>query len=320
MLRETLERYQIAVYAVALVVGVWIGLSHEYFSLQLGKLISPVIAIMLFGMFSQIPFLKLREAFANKSFMVALMGLNFVIVPATVWILSLFLPAYPPLLLGVYLVLLTPCVDYVIVFTHLGRGNARLVLASTPILLMAQMIFLPLYLSLFMGRQVAATMRAGPFVEAFLVLIVLPLSLAFLAEYWAKYRKAGRAVVGAAAWLPVPFMAITLLLVVASQAGKIAEYQQTVIYAVPVFMAFMVVVPFFAVASARLVKLDVPASRSLAFSGGIRNSLVVLPLALALPQEWAVTSAVIVTQTLVELVGALIYIRVIPLIITHPQR
>ncbi|MEG0261375.1 MAG: hypothetical protein RR651_16045, partial [Lysinibacillus sp.] len=43
------------------------------------------------------------------------------------------------------------------------------------------------------------------------------------------------------------------------------------------------------------------------------NSLVVLPLALALPESWAtLAAAVIVTQTIVELVGELIYMKVVP--------
>ncbi|SHE15423.1 Uncharacterised protein [Chlamydia abortus] len=52
---------------------------------------------------------------------------------------------------------------------------------------------------------------------------------------------------------------------------------------------------------------------ALIFSAGTRNSLVVLPLALALPEPLnGVASAVIVTQTIVELIGELFYIRLVP--------
>jgi hypothetical protein len=47
---------------------------------------------------------------------------------------------------------------------------------------------------------------------------------------------------------------------------------------------------------------------------------VVLPLALALPDTWILASAVIVTQTLVELVGELIYIRLVPSVIFREAR
>ncbi len=37
-----------------------------------------------------------------------------------------------------------------------------------------------------------------------------------------------------------------------------------------------------------------------------------LPLALALPASLALTPAVVVTQTLVELVGMIVYVRLVP--------
>lgn len=128
--------------------------------------------MLLYGMFAQIPFLRLYEAIANRRFIAALLTANFVAIPTLVWLLTRLLPSKLPLLLGVYLVLLTPCIDYVVVFTHLGKGNARLVLASTPLLLFAQMLLLPAYLWFFLGEQAAQTMGAQPFVEAFLTLIV----------------------------------------------------------------------------------------------------------------------------------------------------
>jgi len=62
---------------------------------------------------------------------------------------------------------------------------------------------------------------------------------------------------------------------------------------------------------ARMFRLDAPAGRAMAFSTGTRNSLVVLPLALAVPGAIPILPAVIVTQTLVELLGELAYIRLI---------
>ncbi len=55
------------------------------------------------------------------------------------------------------------------------------------------------------------------------------------------------------------------------------------------------------------------------FSAGTRNSLVVLPLALALPEGWILATAVIVTQTMVELVGELFYIRFVPRMFTQKR-
>jgi ACR3 family arsenite efflux pump ArsB len=50
----------------------------------------------------------------------------------------------------------------------------------------------------------------------------------------------------------------------------------------------------------------------LAFSAATRNSLVVLPLAFAVPGAVPLLPTVIVTQTLVELVSELLYVRLVP--------
>ncbi|HMW80719.1 MAG TPA: arsenic resistance protein, partial [Accumulibacter sp.] len=47
------------------------------------------------------------------------------------------------------------------------------------------------------------------------------------------------------------------------------------------------------------------------FSAGTRNSLVVLPLALAVPGAIPVLPAIVVTQTLIELLSELAYVRFI---------
>lgn len=318
--RERLEEKQVWVYAVALAAGAMLGSWKPDFGAGLEFLINPVLAVMLYGMFAQIPFLHLRRSFSNRRYTVALLSVNFVVVPILVWLLTRLLPQHPPLLLGVYLVLLTPCIDYVIVFTHLGQGDARLVLASTPLLLVTQILLLPAYLWLFMGNEAAKVMGAAPFVTAFLVLIVVPLGLALATEFWAKRRKTGAAWLEGTAWLPVPFMALTLFLVVASQIGRIEQHFSTVVQAVPIYVAFLVIMPILARLAASAFRLDVGAGRALIFSTATRNSLVVLPLALALPDAWIVVPAVIVTQTLVELVGELFYIQLVPRLVPRRKR
>ncbi len=264
-------------------------------------------------MFAQIPFLQLRESLSNGRFIGALLITNFIIVPIVVWLLTQLFPQTPPVLVGVYLVLLTPCIDYVIVFTQLGRGDEKLMLAATPILFVVQMILLPFYLWLFIGEEAANMMRIGPFIEAFLSLIVLPLILAICTQMWAMRSPKGHSALTVTAWLPVPFMAITLIVVVASQIEKVLTDFQVIIHVIPIYGLFLIIMPAIARFVAMLFRLDIRAGRALIFSSGTRNSLVVLPLALALPEEWStIAAAVIVTQTIIELVGELIYIRVIP--------
>src|SRR5690606_39819528 len=130
----------------------------------------------------QIPFFELKQAFNNRRFFTALLFGNFVLIPILVWILTNIFPTIPIIKLGVLLVLLTPCIDYVIVFTHLGKGNSKAVLASTPLLFIFQMLLLPLYLWLFLGKETIHIIEITPFVKAFLYLIVIPFLLSIITQ------------------------------------------------------------------------------------------------------------------------------------------
>lgn len=311
--REQLDKNQVWLYALALMIAAGFGLLWPGAGENLDRMISFVLAILMYGMFAQIPFFRLKEALTNRKFIYALLITNYLAVPALVWGLTRFLPTDPALLLGVFLVLLTPCIDYVIVFTHLGRGNEKLVLVSTPILFVTQMLLLPIYLWLFMGQKAAEIVSVGPFFEAFSGLIVVPLVLALLTQWWSRRQSHGERFLDATAWLPVPFMAITLFVVVASQISKLYTSFDFIRQAIPVYAAYMAITPIIARVVSRVFRLDTGAGRALIFSAGTRNSLVVLPFALALPEPLnGVVSAVIVTQTMVELIGELLYIRLVP--------
>jgi ACR3 family arsenite transporter len=77
-------------------------------------------------------------------------------------------------------------------------------------------------------------------------------------------------------------------------------------------VVFLVVVAFAGLGISRLFRLDTGLARAVVFTGATRNSLVVLPLALALPDRLAIAAAVVVTQTLVEVVGMVAYVRLVP--------
>src|SRR5690606_9798752 len=141
---------------------------------------------------------------------------NFVAIPVLAAGLAYFLPADPMLRLGVLLVLLAPCIDYVITFAHLGRADARLLLAATPALLLVQMLLLPVYLGLILGEQASGLVQAGPFAQAFLWLILLPLRLAALTQRAAAHGATGAQLAKWLGILPVPATALVLFLVVAA--------------------------------------------------------------------------------------------------------
>lgn len=316
MNREQLEQNQIPLYFVAVALAAVLGLLVPSAAGALEALVTPAIAVLMYAMFLQIPFLDLRAGFGNRRFMGALLLANFVLVPLLVWAGTRGLVEQPAVLVGALLVLLTPCIDYVVVFTHLGKGDARLTLAATPVLLLVQLALLPLYLALMLGGVGHVEISVAPFVEAFLLLIALPLLLAVATSAGARRSAVVSKWNDAWAWLPVPAMALVLIAVIGSQIGVVASRLDDLLPVVPVYVAFAVLAPLFGWFVARLFRLSTGEARAVTFSAATRNSLVVLPLALALPESIrALAAAAVITQTLVELVSELVYVRVVPALV-----
>ncbi|PHM25749.1 arsenic resistance protein [Xenorhabdus budapestensis] len=309
MMRERLENNQIIIYFAVVVMAAATAWLLPWTS-ELETAINPALALMLFVTFLQMPVTELSQAAIRVRFLIPLLLTNFVAVPLLVAILIQFLPTDPILIPGVLLVLLTPCIDYVVTFSQFGQADSRLLLASTPILLIMQILLLPIYLRFFLSSHAVDLVRPGPFLHAFMWLIAAPLCLAALTQFWAGRSQSGKQVSDRLKFLPVPATALVLFIVVTAmvpQLGKAAAG-----HILPMYTAFAVTAPFVGWAVARLFQLDTPSGRAVAFSAATLNSLVVLPLALAVPGTVPVLPAVIVTQTMVELVSELIYIRLIP--------
>ena len=111
-------------------------------------------------------------------------------------------------------------------------------------------------------------------------------------------------------------MITTLAVVVASQISGVSARLGSLLLAVPVYVLFAAVMVPVGMLASRVAGLDVPGRRAVIFSGVTRNSLVVLPLVLALPATFEIAPLVVVTQTLVELVAMIIFIRLIPRVLS----
>ena len=321
MTRDTLEHNQIPIYFVAVLLAAAFGVFAPLSAQGLGVLVTPAIAVLMYAMFLQIPFLDLRQGLGNKRFIGALLLANFILVPLLVWALTLGLVERPALLVGALLVLLTPCIDYVVVFTHIGKGDSRLMLAATPVLLLLQLVLLPVYLSFMLGAQSAVVVAVGPFVEAFLLLIVLPMILAVLTTFLARRSSIINVWSNAWAWLPVPAMALVLFVVIGSQITSVVRDIALLLPVIPVYLGFLLLAPLIGALAARLFALPAVAARAVTFSASTRNSLVVLPLALALPEDVrGLAATAVILQTLLELVGELLYIRLIPALVWRAGR
>lgn len=310
--RQQLERWQVVVYAAAISIGAGVGLGAPPVGTAVSSGLWPLLAVLLFVTFLQVPLADLGGALRHRRYLGALLAGNFVAVPLVVWGLSRLLPDDPSLRLGFFLVMLMPCTDWFTTFTHLGRGDGRLALASTPVLLLTQMSLLPVYLWLFLGPEATAGMRAGPFLQAFVGIILAPLMLALGVERIAKHRVRVAGLLERSGWLPVPFLGLVLLVISASEITGVIGAVAELVHVVALFIAYLFAAPVVAIGISRMFGLNGAAARTVIFSLGTRNSFVVLPLVLAWPGAGAVAASVVVIQSLVELCGMLAYLAIVP--------
>lgn len=310
-----MDRFQIPLYLAALAVGAAVGLAVPRISPVAEWAINPVLGLLLYATFLGVPFARIGLAFRDWRFLLTILSVNFLIVPVVVFVLTRLIAHDYALLVPALFVLLTPCVDYVMVFTGIAGGANDRLLAASPLLMALQMLLLPLYLWLMVGGEVVAAVDLAPFVEAFVVLIVVPLVLAVFTQMAALRTRGGRVVADVMAGTMVPLMMVTLAVVVASQVEGVSHERDALLAVVPMYVLFAAVMLFVGKVTGACAQLDVPGQRAVVFSGVTRNSLVVLPLVLSLPEEYVLAPLVVVTQTLVELVAMILFVRLVPRVI-----
>ncbi|KQB85715.1 arsenic resistance protein [Corynebacterium lowii] len=296
-----LDRHQIPLYLLALGVGAAVGLIVPVSEAWIDPLLMALIYATFLGLPLASPSSTLGSSLRDTRFLAALLVLNFVLVPAVVYLLTRPIAQNHTLLIGVLLVLLAPCVDYVIVFSGLAGGAKEKLLAATPLLMGLQMLLLPVYLRFF-APAASEVFQLSPFIRAFLLLIALPFAAAALTQRLPIAQRAQHTAESSM----VPLMMLTLAVVVASQIPAVRH--DLPLAAIPIYVAFLLIMAPIGALTAKVFHQDVPATRALVFSGATRNSLVVLPLALTVPGA----AAVVVTQTLVELLGMVVYVRLLP--------
>ena len=305
--REWAERYQIALYLLAIAAGLGLGALAPAAAPVLQILVEPAIAGLLLVTFHGIPLRGLGAALGDGRFLLTLLGVNFLVVPLIVLLLTRPLAHSPELLTGALLVLLAPCIDYVIVFTGLAGGAQDRLLAATPLLMLAQLLALPVLVPMLSGGSAMGLIDPLPFLEALVMLVLHQLPAAALLQ-----RAAPRLDLSGAM---VPLMLLVLLVVVASQTPRVLGAGAALLSLIPVYAAFLVLATATGILVSRAARLETASARAVTFSGATRNSLVVLPLALALPSP--LVAAAVVTQTVVELLGMVVLVRVLPRLLSR---
>lgn len=309
---RTMERYQGGIYLAAAMLGLLSGHLVPSWAGLLDTAIWPVLGLLLYCVFTQLPRGRLRQALGDGRFLVAALVGNFVLIPPLVFGLLFLLPEDPAIRLGVLLVLLVPCTDWFLSFTHMGGGAVDRATAFAPVSLLVQMLLLPVFLWAFLGGETLVSLAHAEMLTAFVAVILTPLILARVSAWGAaRWGFLQRPVRGLSA-MPVPLLALVIFMVAASQSTLVTASLPLLGHLAVIFVIYLVMAVVLARCLSSLFELPVGQGRTLAFSFGSRNSFVVLPIALSLSSGHELAVVVIVFQSLVELFGMLAYLRWLP--------
>ena len=165
--------------------AVIIGLAFSNISLiaqNTDQLINIFLCLMLFGLFMEVDLNELKNSFKNVKFTTASLIINFIWTPLFGYFLgTLFLKGNVDVLVGFFMLILTPCTDWYLVFTKMAKGDLPLSLSLLPINLILQIILLPVYLVIFFSSGNA--MDYTQLGYSLLIVIVIPFIAAHIVKF-----------------------------------------------------------------------------------------------------------------------------------------
>ena len=146
---ELIEKLEPAIIIMAIAVGL-IFSNVDIIAQNSSHLINIFLCLMLFGLFLEVPLTELKNSFKNVKFSSTSLIINFIWTPLFGYFLgTLFLKGNVDVLIGFFMLILTPCTDWYLIFTKIAKGDLTLSLSILPINLILQIILLPIYLVLF---------------------------------------------------------------------------------------------------------------------------------------------------------------------------
>ncbi|MBQ7929268.1 MAG: arsenic resistance protein [Methanobrevibacter sp.] len=178
---DLIEKLEPAIIFSAVIIGL-IFSNIDIIAQNSEYLINLFLCLMLYGLFLEVPLNELKDSFKNVKFTSTSLIINFIWTPLFGYFLgSLFLKGNLDIVIGFFMLILTPCTDWYLVFTKMAKGDVKLSLSILPINLLLQIILLPIYLVIFFSS--ANTMDYTQLMYSLLIVIVIPFIAAQITKF-----------------------------------------------------------------------------------------------------------------------------------------
>ena len=178
---ELVEKLEPIIIFSAVIIGL-IFSNIQIIADNTSNLINIFLCLMLFGLFLEVPLSELKNSFKNVKFTSTSLIINFIWTPLFGYFLgSLFLKGNVDILIGFFMLILTPCTDWYLVFTKMAKGDLPLSLSILPINLVLQIVLLPVYLILFFSS--GNSMDYTQLMYSLIIVIVIPFTVAQIVKF-----------------------------------------------------------------------------------------------------------------------------------------
>ncbi|WP_407424191.1 arsenic resistance protein [Methanobrevibacter sp.] len=272
---DLIEKLEPVILIAAIIIGL-IFTNIEILSKNTGNLINIFLCLMLYGLFLEVPLKELKKSFKNIKFTSTCMIINFIWTPLFGYFLgNLFLNGNIDIFIGFFMLILTPCTDWYLVFTKMAKGNLNLSLSILPINLILQIVLLPVYLIIFFSSK--NTMNYADLGYSLLIVIVIPFVLAQITKLLLN-QDLNEKVSGFFSKYQIIFLALAVFAIFNSQGKLLFENLNSVLTIFIPLMAFFATNTIIDLLLSEQIRFTYEEYASLTMTTLARNS----PLALAI--------------------------------------
>ena len=270
-----IEKLEPVILILAIIVGLILS-DIEILSKNMGNLINLFLCIMIYGLFLEVPLKDLKKSFKNIKFTSTSLIINFIWTPLFGYFLgNLFLNGNIDIFIGFFMLILTPCTDWYLVFTKMAKGDLNLSLSILPINLILQLILLPIYLIIFFSSN--NTINYIDLGYSLLIVIVIPFVLAQLSKVILN-QEMGEKLTGFFSKYQIIFLALAVFAIFNSQGKLLFDNLNTVLTIFIPLMVFFAINTIIDLLLSQQINFTYEEYASLTMTTLARNS----PLALAI--------------------------------------
>lgn len=223
---ELVEKIEPIIIISSIIIGL-IFSNIQIIAQNTSYLINFFLCLMIYGLFLETEITELKNSFKNLKFTSTSLIINFIWTPLFGYFLgSLFLKGNLDILIGFFMLILTPCTDWYLVFTKMAKGDMKLSLSILPINLVLQIILLPIYLILFFSSK--TTLDYSQIIYSLLIVIVIPFIASQITKFALNERlneNAGELFSDLQIW----FLALAVFCIFSSQGKLLIENLNSVI-------------------------------------------------------------------------------------------